>query len=84
MAPAAGPAYTVLVSYGYHYALSYSLNRLASRTVLGVAPVIRHEHAELVWRRGLRWRADLLGVLGLVGLLRVRSTQDRPGRRSQR
>jgi glycosyltransferase involved in cell wall biosynthesis len=69
-----GLLYTLVVSFGYYYFLSYVLNRITSRTVLGVAPAIRRHHAEQVRRRRLRWRAGLAVVAsGLVGLALVRS-----------
>jgi hypothetical protein len=64
-----GLLYTLVVSFGYYYALSYVLNRLSSRTVLGAAPAIRHQHLAEVRRRRLRWRAALsVVVVGLVAL----------------
>jgi glycosyltransferase involved in cell wall biosynthesis len=64
-----GLLYTLVVSFGYYYALSYVLNRLSSRTVLGAAPAIRQQHLDEVRRRRLRWRAALSVVLvGLVAL----------------
>src|SRR5829696_4543471 len=36
-----GLPHTLVVSFGYHYAGSYLVNRLTSRTVLGAAPAIR-------------------------------------------
>jgi glycosyltransferase involved in cell wall biosynthesis len=69
-----GLLYTLVVSFGYYYALSYLLNRLSSRTVLGAAPAIRQQHAELVRRRRWRWRLALsAAVLALVGLAWARS-----------
>ena len=62
-----GLLYTLVVSFGYYYALSYLLNRLSSRTVLGAAPAIRRQHLGEVRRRRLRWRAALsVVVVGLV------------------
>ncbi|HYP43848.1 MAG TPA: glycosyltransferase family A protein [Propionibacteriaceae bacterium] len=61
-----GLLHTLFVSFGYYYALSLLLNRVSSRTVLGAAPAIRHQHVELVRRRRLRWRAGL--VVAVVGL----------------
>lgn len=64
-----GLLYTLLVSFGYYYALSYLLNRLSSRTVLGAAPAIRRQHAAAVRSRRLRWRAgSCAAILSLLGL----------------
>lgn len=57
-----GLLHTLFVSFGYYYALSYLLNRVSARSVLGVAPAIRRQHAELVRRRRFRWRVGLLAV----------------------
>lgn len=71
-----GLLYTVLVSYGYHYALALRLNRWASRTVLGAAPAIRQEHAAVVRRRRRRWRIGFFtAVLGAVVVDRLRSSR---------
>jgi len=67
-----GLAYTLLVSFGYHYAGSYLVNRLSSRTVVGVAPPIRSQHADLVRRRRLRWRVGTGALAGMVALHAVR------------
>lgn len=67
-----GLLHTLVVSYGYHYALSLGLNRWTSRSVLGPAPAIRREHAHLVRRRRRNWQAGFVtGVLGAVALRRV-------------
>lgn len=69
-----GLLHTLFVSFGYYYALSYLLNRLSSRTVLGAAPAIRREQAAQVRRRRLRWRAALFAAgVALVALVWVRS-----------
>lgn len=65
-----GLLHTLVVSYGYHYALSYVLNRVTSRTVLGRAPAIRRVDAARVRRRRTRWRLAFAGVL--AGLLALR------------
>ncbi|HEY5821695.1 MAG TPA: glycosyltransferase family A protein [Propionibacteriaceae bacterium] len=57
-----GLLHTVIVSYGYHYALASQLNRLTSRTVLGRAPAIRTEHTAVVRRRRTRWRVGFLAA----------------------
>ena len=70
-----GLLYTLVVSFGYYYALSYVLNRVSSRTVLGAAPAIRQQHIGLVRRRRMRWRIALSAVVvGLVGVAWVRSS----------
>lgn len=64
-----GLLHTLFVSFGYYYALSYLLNRLSTRTVVGSAPAIRRQHVEVVRRRRLRWRAGLLAAsLALAAL----------------
>lgn len=60
-----GLVYTVLVSYGYHYAWAGVRNRWA-RTP-HVAPPIRRQHARAVRQRRLVWRLATLSVV--VGLL---------------
>lgn len=73
-----GLLHTLLVSYGYHYALNLGLNRLMSRAVLGAAPAIRHQDAALVRRRRRRWQVgSATAVLGLVALKRIRSPRRR-------
>ena len=57
-----GLAYTVLISYGYHYALSYAINRAAARPVLGTAPAIRPEDERDVRLRRRRGRLMLLAT----------------------
>jgi len=68
-----GLAHTLVVSYGYYYALSHTLNRLASRTVIGAAPPIRRAHQTQVRLRRRRWRIGVLTAAALVGLRRTRS-----------
>lgn len=66
-----GLLHTLLVSYGYHYALNLALNRLRPGRTMHVAPVIRLEQAATSRRLRRRWRAVLL--LGVGGaLLRTR------------
>jgi len=67
-----GLLHTLVVSYGYHYALSLWLNRWTSRSVLGPAPAIRRKHAHLVRRRRQNWQAGFItGVLAAVALRRA-------------
>jgi glycosyltransferase involved in cell wall biosynthesis len=66
-----GLLHTLVVSFGYHYALNLALSRLAPRRAMGVAPAIRQEHAPLTRRRRRRWRAGL-AVVALLGLLVAR------------
>jgi glycosyltransferase involved in cell wall biosynthesis len=66
-----GLLHTLVVSFGYHYALNLALSRLAPRRVKGVAPAIRQEHAALSRRRRRQWRAGLAAVV-LGGLLVAR------------
>lgn len=73
-----GLLHTLVVSYGYHYALSLALNRWTSRSVLGPAPAIRREQAHLVRRRRRHWQAGFFtGVLAVTALRRA-STRRHP------
>ncbi|HEY6688792.1 MAG TPA: glycosyltransferase family A protein [Propionibacteriaceae bacterium] len=66
-----GLLHTLLVSYGYHYALAQLVNRLAGRPVIGPPQAIRHRHTDQVRRRRSRWRLAGLGFAALAGLLRL-------------
>jgi hypothetical protein len=66
-----GLLHTVLVSYGYHYALAQLVNRLAGRPVIGPPLAIRHRHTDQVRRRRRQWRLAGLGFAALAGLLRL-------------
>jgi len=69
-----GLLHTLLVSYGYHYALNLALSRLRPGRRMGVAPAIREQHAGLSRRRRRRWRLVLAAVaLGAVALRRRRA-----------
>jgi glycosyltransferase involved in cell wall biosynthesis len=69
-----GLPHTVVVSFGYHYAGSYLVNRLTSRTVLGAAPAIRGHDAEEVGRRRRRWRAGAaMGTVMIAALVQAAS-----------
>jgi glycosyltransferase involved in cell wall biosynthesis len=68
---AQGLLHTVLVSYGYHYALAQLVNRLAGRPVISPPPAIRHRHTDQVRRRRRQWRLAGLGFAVLAGLLRL-------------
>ncbi len=65
-----GLAYTLVVSYGYHYALAYVLNRATSRPLLGAAPAIRATDAVDVRRRRRRWRRVVLAAAAATAILR--------------
>jgi glycosyltransferase involved in cell wall biosynthesis len=52
-----GLPYTLLVSFGYHYATAYLLNRVSRRADVRVAPAIRRHDEHLVRGRRRRWRA---------------------------
>lgn len=67
-----GLAHTVVVSYGYHYALNLLVNRVARRPVLGAAPAIREGDAAHARRLRRRWRTALLVGTGALVLLRRR------------
>lgn len=69
-----GLAYTLIVSFGYHYASSYLLARHTGLREVRVAPAIRRQHVGLVRQRRQRWRTgSLAAALGVVGLALVRS-----------
>ena len=75
-----GLLYTLVVSFGYYYALSYVLNRLSSRTVLGAAPAIRRQHSGLVRRRRVRSRIALSALVGVAWACSTHRSRSRPGR----
>jgi glycosyltransferase involved in cell wall biosynthesis len=66
-----GLLHTLVVSFGYHYAVNLALSRLAPGRAMGAAPAIRQEHAALSRRRRRRWRVGLAAVT-LAGLLVAR------------
>jgi glycosyltransferase involved in cell wall biosynthesis len=74
-----GLLHTLLVSYGYHYALAQLVNRLAGRPVIGPPPAIRHRHTDQVRRRRSRWRVAGLSFAALA-LLRIAGTRARTQR----
>ena len=61
-----GLAHTLLVWFGYHYGLSYSLGRLLGRPVIGPAPAVRGPQAAAArrWRR--TWR--VVGLAATIAL----------------
>lgn len=61
-----GMAYTLVVSYGYYYALALLVNRATARRVIGVAPPVRpRDHARVRTRRR-RWGRSGAVVCGVV------------------
>jgi len=74
-----GLLHTLVVSFGYHYALNLALNRVAPDRVMHVAPAIRQEQAAASRRVRRRWRVAL-GTAAGAGLLlgRHRSGRARP------
>jgi len=73
-----GLTYTVLVSYGYHYAFNLLVNRVAARPLLGPAPAIRRADAVVSRRRRRRWGAGFVAiVLAAVALGQTRSRSHR-------
>ena len=73
-----GLLHTLLVSYGYHYALNLALSRLRPGRRMGVAPAIREQHTGLSHRRRRRWRLVLAAVaLAGVALRRHRADGSR-------
>nr|WP_294692024.1 glycosyltransferase family 2 protein [uncultured Friedmanniella sp.] len=73
-----GLLHTLLVSYGYHYALNLTLNRLRPDRRMHVAPVIRQQHAATSRRLRRRWRVALLVAVS-GGLLVSRRRARTPG-----
>ena len=71
-----GLLHTLVVSYGYHYALDLALSRLAPGRRMGVAPAIRAEHAGVSRRRRRQWRAGL--VVAAMALLLTRRGRRTP------
>ena len=71
-----GLLHTLLVSYGYHYALNLALNRLRPGRRMHVAPVIRQEQAAASRRLRRRWRAALLVTVTGGLLLSRRRTRE--------
>jgi len=67
-----GLAHTLVVSFGYHYGLTYALGRLLPRPPLGSAPAIRAQQAASArrWRRG--WRAVVVTGTALLVARAVR------------
>ena len=63
-----GLLHTLLVSYGYHYALDLALARLVPGRAMRVAPAIRPEQAEASRRLRRRWRLVVTAVTA-AGLL---------------
>ncbi|SDT08374.1 Glycosyl transferase family 2 [Friedmanniella luteola] len=63
-----GLLHTLVVSYGYHYALNLALNRLAPDRVMHVAPAVRAQQAAGSRRLRRRWRV-VAAVLVTAGLL---------------
>ena len=73
-----GLAHTLLVSYGYHYALNLVLHRITARPVLGPAPAIREPGVARARRR--HWRVALVALVSGLVLLRRRAAERRlPG-----
>ena len=69
-----GLLHTLVVSYGYHYALNLALNRLRPDRVMHVAPVIREQQAATSRRLRRRWRvAVAVAVTAGLVLSRRRS-----------
>jgi len=68
-----GLCHTLLVSFGYHYALNLALGRLLPRRRMGAAPAVRPQHAALCRRRRRQWRAgSTVAVLAALALTRRR------------
>ena len=72
-----GLAHTLVVSFGYHYGLTYALGRLLPSPPLGSAPAIRQDQAATArrWRRG--WRVVVLTGAALLAARAVRRRRAR-------
>ncbi len=68
-----GLAYTVLVSYGYYYAVGPALARLGGGRHAPTAPAVRVSDRGVVRRRRRRWRLASVGLLLTATALGVRS-----------
>lgn len=75
-----GLLHTLVVSYGYHYALNLALNRLRPGRVMHVAPVIREQQAATSRRLRRRWRVAV-AVAVTAGLVLSRCRSSRAGER---
>ncbi len=75
-----GLLHTLVVSYGYHYALNLALSRLVPDRVMPVAPVIRQEQQDSSARLRRRWRVAL-GLAVTAGLLLTRHRSRPPSAR---
>jgi len=67
-----GLAYTIVVSYGYHYAFTYLLNRVSKGALGAPAPAIRQADSQHVRRRREIWRIGTLAAIAALIALRVR------------
>ncbi len=67
-----GLAYTILVSYGYHYAFTYLLNRLSGGALGAPAPAIRKADSQLVRRRRRGWLIGSSAAIATLVALRIR------------
>ncbi len=72
-----GLLHTLLVSYGYHYALAQLANRPGGRPVIGPPPAIRNRHTDLVRRRRSWWRMAGFSAAALAALLRLAGARGR-------
>ena len=67
-----GLAYTILVSYGYHYAFTYLLNRVSGGALGAPAPAIRKADSRLVRRRRRGWLIGSSTVIATLVALRIK------------
>lgn len=72
-----GLVHTVVVSYGYHYALNLAVNRVAARPLLGAAPAIREQDTARIQRRRRRWRVGTAAAIGALVLVRRHASRRR-------
>jgi glycosyltransferase involved in cell wall biosynthesis len=73
-----GLLHTLVVSYGYHYALNLALSRLRPGRRMSVAPAVRAQDAENSRPLRRRWRAVLaVAVLAALALPRRRAARSR-------
>jgi glycosyltransferase involved in cell wall biosynthesis len=70
-----GLGHTLVVSFGYYYALPRLVRRVVGRPVIPGAPPIRGEDAPAVTRVRHRWRVALLGAAGAAALWHLRTSR---------
>jgi glycosyltransferase involved in cell wall biosynthesis len=72
-----GLAYTILVSYGYHYAFTYLLNRVSGGALGAPAPAIRQTDDRRVRRRRRSWLIGSSTAIAALIALRIEVRKSR-------